>query len=99
MAMPSREEMVRRYYELCDRRDAAYEEADPLEKKLDAANAKVMAAQAEASALAEQIEETWAAASDDGTREGWLALKKEIADIAAFLRKIPPRPAEKADEA
>lgn len=91
-----REKMVARYYALCDVRDAAYAEAAPIEAKLDAANLRAMAAQQEAEKLAEEIEQTWAKHSEDGTKTGWLALKKEIADIARFLHKIPPRPEVKS---
>lgn len=90
--MFDRVKLARRYYELCDRRDAAYRACEPAEVELAAVNARIQADQAKAAELAEQIEQTWAAASDDGTKEGWLKLKKEIADIARFFGRVPPRP-------
>ena len=79
-----RKKMAARYYELCDLRDARYAEAEPLEEKLAAANARCEAARVEANALAAEIEAVWGG-------EAWLALKKEIADIARFFGRIPPR--------
>jgi hypothetical protein len=76
--------LARRYHELCDLRDARYAEAAPLEAKLDAANARCEAARVEALELAAKVEAVWGG-------ESWLALKKEIADIARFFGRVPPR--------
>lgn len=80
--------LAARYYELCDQRDAVNAESAPIQEKLDAANAKVQKAQAEATALAAQIQ-----ALRGGQK--WLDLKKEIGTIANALRRIPARPAAK----
>ena len=86
-----RKKMAERYHELCDKRDRVYKEAEPLEAELDRVNLERMKLEAKAHELASQIEETWAKGSEKGTKEGWIELKKEIADIARFLIKIPSK--------
>ena len=80
----SRDKMVARYYELCDERDAAYAKAQPHETRLDELNRTIQTLQADAAAEAARIEAAWG--SDHFKR------KKEIAEIARFLVRIPPRP-------
>lgn len=82
--LPSDKEMVARYYDLCDKRDALYDKAAPLEEKLTAANSRCEAARVEAHGFAEQID----AINIEG---GLIAIKKEIGRIARYLQKIPPR--------
>jgi len=77
--------MVARYYELCDQRDALYAKVQPLEDRITVVNAEIEAKRIEAEGLAKQIEEGLGGPQ-------FIELKKEIAQIAAFLRKIPPRP-------
>lgn len=76
--------LVARYYELCDERDAVYKITDPIQLELDAANAEMEAARVKALELAAKIDAVWG--------PDWIAKKKEIAQIARFLFKIPPRP-------
>lgn len=75
--------LVAKYYELCDQRDAVYAKARPVESALAAQSAVVQAEQAKEAALAAEVEAIWG--------PNWIALKKEIADIARTLVKIPPR--------
>ena len=83
-AMPanpySREAMQERYAALCKVRDERNAKAAPLQVKLDAANAKVIAAQAEAAALAKQIEDAWG-------NGDWITLKREIGVLATALSR------------
>lgn len=82
--LPTKEEAARRYYDLCDQRDAAYARAAPIEATLAEANARCEAARLEAGELAAEVEAAWG--------PDHLALKTEIAGLARFLGKIPPRP-------
>jgi hypothetical protein len=75
--------LARRYYALCDLRDAAYAEAEPIEKALEQANLEAEAARLKADELSKKVEAIWG--------PNWFSLKREIADIAGILRKIPPR--------
>lgn len=74
----------KRYLDLVDQRDAVNAQVAPLQEQLDAANEKVNAAQAEALALAAQIDELRG-------REKWIELKKEIALLSRALPKLPVR--------
>jgi uncharacterized coiled-coil DUF342 family protein len=82
-----RNRQARRYYELCDLRDAVYAKAQPIENELDAVNAQIQTLQAKATDLAQQIERTWG--------PNHLALKRSIRILAAELgqngNRIPPR--------
>lgn len=75
--------LARRYYALCDLRDATYKDAEPLEKALEKANLEAERARLKAEEIAKQVEAVWG--------PNWFALKREIAEIAGILRKIPPR--------
>ena len=77
--------LLRRYYDLCDHRDARYAAAAPLEAELDQVNAERERLRLRAGELAAGIEAAWG--------PDWLAAKKEIADIARFFQRVPPRPA------
>jgi uncharacterized coiled-coil DUF342 family protein len=84
MKFPSKEETLEHYYSLCDRRDALYKKVQPLEDELTKVNAEVIKLQDKQRELSEKI--------DDGLGRGsFIALKREIAMIAKFLRFIPPR--------
>lgn len=78
-----RGKLVDAYYALCDQRDATYAKAAPVEAELAKASAAVQAAQAVESDLACQVEAIWG--------PDWLALKREIANLARSLGRIPPR--------
>lgn len=80
-AMSSRDLMLARYRELCDTRDAANRKVEPIQKKLDAANARAMAANDEANKLAAEIENVWGGAD-------WLTLKRDIAVLARALGNV-----------
>lgn len=82
---PTQDEMVKRYYELTDQRDALYAKVQPLEDKLTKQNEAAEQARLAAEETAKQIDKGLGG-------EKFLALKREIAQIAGFLRKIPPRP-------
>lgn len=84
MPFPTNEQLVDRYYELCDRRDALYEEMEPLEEELTRVNAQIEARRIDAERIAKQIDQIL-------VREKFIDLKKEIAQIASYLRRIPPR--------
>jgi hypothetical protein len=62
----------------------AYGKAPGAAPGFDAANARCEAARVEALELAAKVEAVWGG-------ESWLALKKEIADIARFFGRVPPR--------
>lgn len=79
----SRDELLKKYYDLCDVRDKVYEHAKEAEKHLAEANTKVIAAQEEAIKWAKVVEDVWG--------PNWIAFKKEIADLAKLLGRIPPR--------
>lgn len=74
-----------RYFELTDRRDAINAQIAPLQAQLDAANAVAIEAQANANAIAAEIN------TIRGGRD-WLDLKTEIAQLTRALGKIPARP-------
>lgn len=82
---PSREELTKRYYELCDKRDQTYKAQEPLEQQLTELQVKIEALKKEETNLVNQIDHII------GDPVGWLELKKEIADIARFLVRIPKR--------
>lgn len=88
MSVELRSQMAGIYYKLCDERDAAYARAAPLEKKLAQACEATNAARAVEMDLAAQVEKAWG--------PNHLAIKKEIANIARALVKIPPRPGTEA---
>lgn len=83
---PTNPEMVARFYELCDQRDALYAKAQPLEDELDKANVECEQARLRAEKIASQIDTVLG-------RDKFLALKREIAQIARYLGKIPARAA------
>ncbi len=68
-----------RYAELCELRDGANKKAGDLQSKLDAANLKAESARREANEYATQIQNI------RGGGENWLALKKEIGQLARLL--------------
>lgn len=68
-----------RYAHLCALRDAALAKAAPVQAKLDAANERCEAARREAMQLAAEIQNI------KGGGEAWLALKKEIGQLARLL--------------
>lgn len=76
----SMKELRERYDSLCAKRDAVNAKIAPLKVKLEAANAKVIAAQAEADKLAVQINEARGGAE-------WLDLKKEIGALARAVNR------------
>ncbi len=78
-----RAKLARRYYALCDLRDATYVEAQPLEAELDTLNVQIQQLQAQAEAKAREIEAVWG--------PNWITLKREISDLASVLRRIPSR--------
>lgn len=78
-----RGKLLEQYYSLCDARDAVYAKAKPAEEALAAAVARTQECQAAENAAAREVEAIWG--------PNWLALKKEIAQLAAVLGKIPPR--------
>lgn len=84
MKFPKTEEMVARYYELCDQRDKLYKAAQPYEDELTQVNSQIETLRAKQQELSEKIDDTLG-------RENFLAIKKEIGQIASFLRSIPPR--------
>jgi outer membrane murein-binding lipoprotein Lpp len=69
------QELKDRYAQLCKQRDAVNAKVAPLQAKLDAAHARINAAQADAVKIKAEI---------DALRGGedWLALKKEIGVLA-----------------
>lgn len=73
--------MLKDYRALCDKRDAKNAKAAPIQKKLDAANARAMAANDEANNLAAEIEKVWGGAE-------WLTLKRDIAVLARALGNV-----------
>jgi uncharacterized coiled-coil DUF342 family protein len=68
-----------RYADLCKLRDAANAKAGDLQAKLDAANLRAETARREANEYAAQIQNI------RGGGENWLALKKEIGQLARML--------------
>lgn len=76
----SMNDLKARYDALCAQRDATSAKVAPLKGKLDVANAKVIAAQAEADKLAVQINEARGGAE-------WLDLKKEIGALARAVNR------------
>ena len=78
----SRDNLLKSYRELCATRDAVNAKNEPLERQLDAANARAAAAKQEADAIAAQI---------DANRGGqkWLDLKYQIAVLARALGRVP----------
>ncbi len=68
-----------RYQMLCELRDAAYEKCGDLQSKLDDANSRSESARREANEYAAQIQNI------RGGGENWLALKKEIGQLARLL--------------
>lgn len=68
-------ELKDRYVQLCEWRDAVNAKVAPLQAKLDAANARIQLAQADAAKIKAQVD-ALRGASD------WLALKKEIGVLA-----------------
>lgn len=70
------------YKALCKKRDAVNAEIAPLQAKLAVANERAQKAQAEANALAAEIQEKRGG-------ESWLFLKKEIRMLADALKKAP----------
>ena len=70
------------YRELCAVRDTVNAKVAPVQIALDKAIAATQKAQAEEAKLASQIDALWG--SD------WIALKREIANLARSLGKIPP---------
>jgi len=84
MPTTTKELMLARYYELCDKRDEVNKRIVPLQVELDKWNAKVAEAQAAARDTKAEIE-----AERDGP--AWLELKTEIMQLAAVLHFIPPR--------
>lgn len=75
---PAEVVMRRRYQSLCEVRDRINAEVKPQQDYLDKANAKVAAAQAEAKAFSDKINEIRGG-------EEWLQLKKEIGLLARAL--------------
>ena len=74
---------VQMYYRLCDLRDSVNAKVKPLQAKLDEACAVTIAAQEKERAIAAEIEAVWG--------PDWIALKKQIADLARSIGKIPAR--------
>lgn len=82
MKFPTDEEMATQYHKLCEERDALYTKVLPLEDKLSKLNREIEDKRIEAEKIA--------AAIDTGLGgQRFLLLKKEIARIAGYLRKIP----------
>lgn len=75
---------LEKYYAMCDLRDATYEKVKPLRAELESLNSQVLLAQEKANAKAAEI-----SAALGG--KDWVALKKEIAQLARSLGRIPPR--------
>lgn len=75
---------LERYYALCDVRDETYAKVKPLRAELELLNAQVQLAQDKANAKALEI-------SNALGGKDWLTLKKEIAQLARSLGRIPPR--------
>lgn len=73
-----------RYYQLCDKRDAVNKQIQPIKDKIAKLNSEIVSRQAEQIKLVEELN-----LKRGGTE--WLELKKEIAQIARFLVRIPPR--------
>lgn len=88
----NRTELLARYHQLCELRDATYAKSAPVQAQLDAANAECEAARLKAAQLSAEIDAIWGGPA-------WLEMKKEIADIARFLGKIAPREAAETVEA
>jgi uncharacterized coiled-coil DUF342 family protein len=84
MGFPSNQEMLKRYYELCDQRDAIYEQVQPLEDQLSGVNAQIEPLRIKALELATQI--------DSQMGRNFIDIKQEIRQIASYLGRIPPRP-------
>lgn len=78
-----RGKLLASYYALCDQRDAVKAAAAPVEAALAEAIVKTQEAQAVEADLAKQVEAIWG--------PDWLVLKKEIAELAKSLGKIPHR--------
>lgn len=68
-----------RYAQLCALRDAANKKAESVQKKLDQANERAETARREATQFAAEIQNI------RGGGEAWLALKREIAQLARIL--------------
>jgi uncharacterized coiled-coil DUF342 family protein len=75
---------VERYYELCDRRDAVNKQIQPIKDRIAKISTEILTRQADAEKLVEEMN-----FKRGGT--DWIELKKEIAQIARFLVRIPPR--------
>ena len=73
-----------RYHQLCDRRDAINKQIQPIKDRIAKLNGEIAAREAEQAKLVEGLN-----LKRGGTE--WLELKKEIAQIARFLVRIPPR--------
>jgi hypothetical protein len=69
------------YRELCSVRDAVNAKVAPVQLALDRAIIATQKAQADELRLAAQIDTLWG--------EDWIALKREIANLARSLGKIP----------
>lgn len=77
---PGTMDAVRQRYEmLCALRDEANKKAEPVRKKLDAANERAQIATRQAAELAAEV------LNIRGGAEKWLALKKEIGQLARLL--------------
>lgn len=76
--------LVKRYTDLCALRDGANAKIDKagLRAKLDAANERAEVARREASQYAAQIQEI------RGGGESWLALKREIGQLADTVTRL-----------
>jgi hypothetical protein len=70
------------YRELCAVRDTVNTKVAPVQAALDRAIVATQKAQLEEQRLAAQIDALWG--------EDWVALKREIANLARSLGKIPP---------
>lgn len=90
MAVFDRAVLAARYYELCEQRDQVNAALVDLQAKLELANAEAETARVKANAIAAEIQ------AKRGGGEAWLALKKEIADIARFFGTVPPKAAPRA---
>jgi len=81
---PTTKLMLDRYWDLCDKRDAANAKVAPIQQELDETNAEIERLRARAIDLKGDIE-----AERDGP--AWLDLKREIGRLANAVRFTPKR--------
>lgn len=85
MELNSRQALEQRYHELCAKRDATDAAVAPLKARMHAAAERADLARVEATELRRQIE------AQRGGFEQWVALKREIGQLADRLKFIAPR--------